>query len=358
MDSCPVTARSLGRTYYVDGDNLERNYKNHLSGFRTWRELDHAEDWNLLVENMGTHLSIDETSIDHVVYVFLTNKDGHGKKHTLIAYVKGLKVSVIVAVLMQIPEELRKAVIEVTMDHSDVMNAVVREVFPDARITIDCFHTVQVVGDAIEEIRMQSKREAVKEEKKEKTEFKKRLLRNAKKRQKYAKKHPKTYKGKKRGRKPVRANARYIPTTLSNGDTPIDLLRKCRNMLLQSGEKWTEAQKERANVLFGKYPKIKGAYSLLCSLRSILRDTTLNKETAKSKLHEWYDKVAASTLREVKAARDTIKLKEDQVLNYFVERSTNASAESFNSKVKNFRAQLHGVLDVKFFMYRLCCIFG
>ena len=94
-------------------------------------------------------------------------------------------------------------------------------------------------------------------------------------------------------------------------------------MLLQSGEKWTDAQKERANVLFWKYPKIKEAYSLLCSLRSILRDTTLNKETAKSKLHEWYDKVAASTLREVKAARDTIKLKEDQVLNYFVERSTN-----------------------------------
>ena len=79
--------------------------------------------------------------------------------------------------------------------------------------------------------------------------------RNAKKRQKYAEKHPKTYKGKKRGRKPVRANARYVPTTLSNGDTPIDLLRKCRNMLLQSGEKWTDAQKERANVLFGKYPK-------------------------------------------------------------------------------------------------------
>lgn len=272
---------------------------------------------------------------------------------------KGLKVSDIVAVLMQIPEKLLKAVIEVTMDHSDVMNAVVREVFTDARITIDSFHTVQIVGDAIEEIRMQSKREAVKEEKKEKTEFKKRLQRNAKKCQKYAEKHPKAYKGKKRGRKPVRANARYIiPTTLSNGDTPIDLLRKCRNMLLQCGEKWTDAQKERANVLFGKYPKIKEAYCLLCSLRSILRDTTLSKETAKPKLHEWYDKVAASTLREVKAARDTIKQKEDQVLNYFIKRSTNASAESFNSKVKNFMAQLHGVLDVKFFMYKLCCIFG
>lgn len=199
---------------------------------------------------------------------------------------KGLKVSDIVAVLIQIPEKLLKAVIEVTMDHSDVMNAVVREVFTDARITIDCFHTVQIVGDAIEEIRMQSKREAMKEEKKEKTEFKKRLQRNAKKCQKYAEKHPKAYKGKKRGRKPVRANARYIiPTTLSNGDTPIDLLRKCRNMLLQCGEKWTDAQKEKANVLFGKYPKIKEAYCLPCSLRSILRDTTLSKKTAKPKLH-------------------------------------------------------------------------
>ena len=156
----------------------------------------------------------------------------------------------------------------------------------------------------------------------------------------------------------MRANAKYVPTTLSNGDTPIDLLRKCRNTLLQSGEKWTDSQKERANVLFEKYPKIKEAHSLLCSFRAIFKNKNLTPSTAKVKLHEWYDKVAASTLREMKAARDTIKLKEDDVLNYFVEFSTNASAESFNSKVKNFRAQLHGVIDAKFFMYRLCCIWG
>ena len=177
---------------------------------------------------------------------------------------------------MQIPEELRKAVIEVTMDHSDVMNAVVREVFPDARITIDCFHTVQVVGDAIEEIRMQSKREAVKEEKKEKTEFRKRLLRNAKKRQKYAEKHPKTYKGKKRGRKPVRVNARYIPTTLSNGDTPIDLLRKCRNMLLQSGEKWTDAQRKEPTYSLASIQKSRRltvSYALYVPFFETLRST-------------------------------------------------------------------------------------
>lgn len=348
----------MGKTYFVNGDNFKRSYKNVLSGFSQWNQLAHAEDWALLEENMGTHLSIDETSIDHEVYVFLTNKDGHGKKKTLIAYVKGLKVSEIVEILMQIPESLRLAVIEVTMDHSDIMHAVVSKVFPNARITIDCFHSVQIVGDAPEEIRMQCKREAVKEEKKEKAAFKKRLLRNDKQRKRYAEKHSKNYKGRKRGRKPMRANAKYVPTTLSNGDTPIDLLRKCRNMLLQSGDKWTDNQKKRADVLFEKYPKIKEAYCLLCSFRSIFKNKTLTPATAKIELHKWYDKVSESSLREVKAARDTIKLKEDEVLNYFVEFSTNASAESFNSKVKNFKTQLHGVIDVKIFMYRLCCIWG
>ena len=41
-----------------------------------------------------------------------------------------------------------------------------------------------------------------------------------------------------------------------------------------------------------------------------------------------------------------------------IERSTNASAESLNSKMKAFRAQLRGVSDLPFFMFRLCRIFG
>ncbi|MBR1569717.1 MAG: transposase, partial [Bacteroidales bacterium] len=37
---------------------------------------------------------------------------------------------------------------------------------------------------------------------------------------------------------------------------------------------------------------------------------------------------------------------------------TNASAESFNSKIKSFRAQVRGVSDLPFFMFRLCKLFG
>ena len=65
------------------------------------------------------------------------------------------------------------------------------------------------------------------------------------------------------------------------------------------------------------------------------------------KLHGWYKTVNRCTIREVKSAR-----------NYFIARSTNASAESLNSKMKAFRAQLRGVSNLPFFMYRLSTIFG
>ncbi|MBQ5603803.1 MAG: transposase, partial [Bacteroidales bacterium] len=38
--------------------------------------------------------------------------------------------------------------------------------------------------------------------------------------------------------------------------------------------------------------------------------------------------------------------------------STNASAESFNAKIKAFRAQLRGIRDVKYFLFRLKNIYA
>ena len=46
------------------------------------------------------------------------------------------------------------------------------------------------------------------------------------------------------------------------------------------------------------------------------------------------------------------------ILNFFDNRSTNASDESFNAKIKNFRAQLRGISDVKYFLFRLQKIYA
>ena len=36
LDSHPVPAKSMAEHYGMDGDRLERQYKEHLSGYREW----------------------------------------------------------------------------------------------------------------------------------------------------------------------------------------------------------------------------------------------------------------------------------------------------------------------------------
>ena len=84
----------------------------------------------------------------------------------------------------------------------------------------------------------------------------------------------------------------------------------------------------------------------------------MTKETAKPKLHEWYKAVSATRMPEMISAMKTLKSKEDEVLNYFTNRSTNAAAESLNSKMKGFRSELRGVRDLPFYLFRCTRIFG
>ena len=302
-------------------------------------------------------MGIDETSFCHQVYTILHNKDGHGKRGTVIAIIKGTKPSDVIKVLMSLPEDIRLKVTDITMDLSNSMGAIAKAVFPKATVVRDCFHVIQRCGEGLEEIRLRLKREAVKQQKKEKAEFKKKLERLAQQRKAYRRKH-KRPKGKKRGRKPMRLSTRFVPSTLGNEETKVESLTRCKKQMLKSRDKWTDDQEERAGLLFEMYPKLKEAYGIVNSLRSIFKNKKLTKDSAKERLHEWYGKVTDCTLREIKSVRDTIKAYEDEILNYFISRETNASAESLNSKLKAFRSQLRGVRDIPFFFYRVSLVFG
>jgi hypothetical protein len=48
----------------------------------------------------------------------------------------------------------------------------------------------------------------------------------------------------------------------------------------------------------------------------------------------------------------------DKILNYFNNRSIDASAESINAKIKAFRSTQRGVSDVSFFLFRLAKIYA
>ena len=75
-------------------------------------------------------------------------------------------------------------------------------------------------------------------------------------------------------------------------------------------------------------------------------------------LKKWYAKVGEFDNKAFNDIAAAMYDREDEILNYFVNRSTNASAESLNAKIKDFRAQLRGVIDKKFFIFRLVKIFG
>ena len=362
MDNETITARQIGYTYMINSSTFAKRYKDTLSGYETWVQKDHAKEWTLLPQNMGKHLGIDETSLQGELYTIVHNKDAHGRKGSIVAVVKGVNPAEVHQVLKQLPEDKRKSVEDITMDLSDSMRSISRVSFPMAIAIRDCFHVVKRGGEACEEIRLRQKRDAVKQLNKQKAEFRKHLEKLAAQRNAYCKKmlevHGENWKKSKRGRKPQKLNTRFIPPRLENGETLVEALTRCSKQLSMSRDKWSKPQEARAKILFALYPKLEEAYNLINSLRAIFRNDKLNKETAKPKFEDWYDKVAACTLREVKSVRDTIKFYEDEILNYFIARQTNASAESLNSKIKCFRAQVKGVSDIPFFMYRLATVLG
>ncbi|SHI87612.1 Transposase [Arenibacter nanhaiticus] len=68
--------------------------------------------------------------------------------------------------------------------------------------------------------------------------------------------------------------------------------------------------------------------------------------------------VEASGFKSFQTVANSISVNYRTILNYFINKSTNASAESFNAKIKAFRAQFRGVKNVEFFLYRLTTIFA
>ena len=275
--------------------------------------MDHAQDWLLFENNIGESLSIDETCLSSgEVYTFLTNKAGKGRKGTLVAVVKGTKAEDVIQVLKKINLSKRKAVKEITLDLSSSMMRIARSVFPQALITNDRFHVQKLYYDALDDMRIAYRWMARDKENEEIKEAKS--------------------KGKE-----------YIPFRYSNGDTRI---------LTKHRTRWTEAQKTRAQIIFEHYPTLEKAYELAMKLTDIYNIKSI-KDAARLKLAKWFNEVEELGVDNFYTVIDTFENHYQTILNFFVNRATNANAESFNAKVKAFRAQFRGVTDIPFFLYRL-----
>jgi len=298
-----------------------------LSDYNGWCQKEHAEDWMVFPENVGAQLSLDETSLSNgELYTVLTNKAAKGRKGALVAMIKGTSSETIIPILKEIPETSRLMVKEITLDMAGSMNLIAEKCFPKATLVIDRFHVQKLAYDALQEMRIAHRWDAINEETN--------TIQNA-----------------------LDNEEKYTPLRFSNGDTKKQLLARSRYLLFKSREKWTPSQKLRAEILFSEYPDIKQAYELTHSLRLIFSKTK-DKGIAYTKLARWYNDVSESGFKSFNTISATIYSHYRNILNFFDNRSTNASAEAFNHKLKSFRTTLRGVNDIPFFLYRVKMIYA
>jgi len=260
------------------------------------------------------------------LYTIITNKQAKGKKGALVAILKGVDADKIIDLLKTIKERKRHAVKEITLDMSPTMVKIAKKSFPKAIIVTDRFHVQQLAYDAVQEMRINYRWQAIEQENKEME-----LAKSVKK--------------------------KYVPEILENGDTLKQLLARSRYILFKRKSKWTPSQHRRAELLFRYYPDLETAYDLSMKLGEIYH-TVKDKAVGLTRMARWYDQVDRSGFDSFGTVSRSIQHNYQYILNFFENRNTNASAESFNAKIKAFRSQFRGVRDIPFFLFRLSKIYA
>jgi transposase len=273
---------------------LQRHYKKKVSGFKDWNQLSHADDYLIYPQNIGKNLSIDELSLSKgEIYTFATNKEGKGKKKSLVAVIKGTKSQDIIDVICKIPLEDRKKVKSITLDMANNMGAAARMCFPESDLVIDRFHVVKLVTEALQHLRIKLRWEEIEKENE--------AIKKAKEQK-----------------------MKYRPVVLSNGDTPKQLLARSRYIIAKKPNEWTTNQKTRAALLFELYPQIHMAYKHTLGFRNIYENK--DKIRAEQQFNHWISATKQLEINVFNTAANSLKHHIDNILNFFDNRLTNANA--------------------------------
>jgi len=312
----------------INGRNFQRQYKERLSDFSNWKQKRHATDYLIYPKNIGPYLSLDETALSNgELYTILTNKAKRGKKGSIVAMIKGTGSSNIISLLTsKLSLTQRNKVQEITLDMAGSMNEIARVCFRKATRVTDRFHVQKLALSAVQDIRIKYRWEAL--------EMENQNYLTARKNNKY-----------------------YTPKIFSNGDTLKQLLARSRYLLFKTRNKWTQRQQIRAQILFEIYPDLHRAYELANKLNYIYEKSTI-KTIAITRLAHWFREVEQSGLKNFATVMKTFQINYDSIANFFNNRSTNAAAESFNAKIKDFRRNFRGVKDTKLFLFRLTKIYA
>lgn len=175
---------------------------------------------------------MDETALSSgELYTILINKEAKGKKGSIIAMIRGTQAEKVTRVLLRLSRRRRFQVREITLDMAPNMARIAQVCFPAAKQVIDKFHVQKLAFEAVQEMRIKSRWEALDKEAIEIT---------------YAK----------------ACGKRYEPERFEHGDSRKELLARSPYLLFKKESLWSSTQKARVHMLFREYPHLKKAYYL------------------------------------------------------------------------------------------------
>ncbi len=98
------------------------------------------------------------------LYTVLINKETHGGKGSIIGIIKGTDVCTVTSVLLKLSRRRRYQVREITLDMAPNMEQIARTCFPAAKRVTDRFHVQKLAYEAVQEMRVKARWEALDEE--------------------------------------------------------------------------------------------------------------------------------------------------------------------------------------------------
>lgn len=266
-------------------------------------------------ENIGSAMSIDDKAIGHEGFSILSNAET-GKIALMIESCKSEEVSQAISFFGNTLNKIKN----ISCDMAAGYLAVCSNELPRAIITVDKFHVMQYVYDAVLDVRTRIKKEL----------------------------SGQLTKGKKKTEQDIEILEK------------LDTLRHCRYRLTQSPDKWSEAGQKIMKQVFENHCEIENAYILTQNFKKWYNVSNYikAKSTITQELHEWYVKAQNTELDEFKSVVRMIRKHENQIISFFQCKLTSAKAERLNGKINRFISNNYGVRDKDFALYRIAKYFS
>ena len=235
-----------------------------------------------------------------------------------------LKVSELMLLIKQFDIEKCMRVKSLSRDMASNYDWLGRQAFMNAYHVIDKFHVVKNIMEQLQAIRIRYRQQELA-----------------------------------KGREANQNNQKYTETNFPNGDTVLQLLARSRGLLFLLPSQWSDQQKQRAEILFERYPEIKTAYRMVLRIRQWFippkGKTTyqVTRNRKKEQLKALLKEFVKSSIDEMKNIAFMIKKNMGQIINYFIAKETNAKAEALNQNLQRFINVNYGARNSGFFLYRV-----